>query len=91
MRQGVAFARSQILVISGFDIKLVDAVASDRQPIPDLAFGNYEDILKRVTLPAVMAEYPDMVNKTSPSSPSIGTRITRASRRGFFSIGVRKL
>ncbi len=68
LRQRVAFALSQILVTSGADIPLNYAMAGYQQMFLDKAFGNYEDILKSVTLSPVMGDYLNMVNNDKPDA-----------------------
>ena len=67
LRQRVAFALSQILVTSGLTVNIAYAMAAYQQIFLDNAFGNYEQILTRVTLSPVMGEYLNMVNNDKPS------------------------
>ncbi len=70
LRQRMAFALGQIFVVSA------NTVGSDDQMIPYLrllqnhAFGNYQDVMRAVTLSPTMGRYLDMVNnaKTDPGS-----------------------
>jgi len=66
LRQRVAFALSQILVTSGLDINEAYGMATYQQIFLDNAFGNYEDVLTRVTLSSVMGDYLNMVNNDKP-------------------------
>ena len=66
LRQRVAFALSQILVTSGLDINVAYGMATYQQIFLDHAFGNYEDILVRVTKSSVMGDYLSMVNNDKP-------------------------
>lgn len=61
LRQRVAFALSQILVTSGLDINLAYGMEKYQQIFLDNAFGNYEDVLTKVTLSSVMGDYLNMV------------------------------
>ena len=62
LRQRVAFALSQILVTSGLSIHEAYGMANYQQLLLDNAFGNYEDILTKVTLSPVMGDYLNMVD-----------------------------
>ncbi|MFA6311205.1 MAG: DUF1800 domain-containing protein [Sterolibacterium sp.] len=64
LRQRVAFALSQILVISGMESSLAkpSAFVPYQHMLLDNAFGNYETILTRITLSPAMGNYLDMVN-----------------------------
>jgi len=62
LRQRVAFALSQIFVISGKEIHGSYAVAEYQQMLRDHAFGNLRTILKNVTLSPVMGAYLNMVD-----------------------------
>ena len=52
LRQRVAFALSQILVTSGLDVHEAYGMAGYQQIFLDNAFGNYQDILNKVTDPS---------------------------------------
>jgi uncharacterized repeat protein (TIGR02543 family) len=70
LRQRVAFALGQLFVVSA------NTVGADYQMVPylrllhDGAFGNYEDLMRAVTLSPTMGRFLDMVNndKTEPGS-----------------------
>ncbi len=66
LRQRVAFALSQIMVTSGLDINVAYGMAKYQQIFVDNAFGNFEDLLTRVTLSSVMGDYLNMVNNDKP-------------------------
>ncbi|HVO88691.1 MAG TPA: DUF1800 family protein [Casimicrobiaceae bacterium] len=66
LRQRVAFALSQIFVTSGLDINLAYGMAIYQQIFLDNAFGNFEDLLTKVTLSSVMGDYLNMVNNDKP-------------------------
>ncbi|HEX5863809.1 MAG TPA: DUF1800 family protein, partial [Casimicrobiaceae bacterium] len=67
LRQRVAFALSQILVTSGLDVREAYAMAGYQQIFLDNAFGNYADILAKVTVSSVMGDYLNMVNNDKPA------------------------
>jgi uncharacterized protein (DUF1800 family) len=66
LRQRVAFALSQILVISGTELETMHGIGHYQQLIANFAFGNFRDILYEVTLSPAMGEFLDMVNNPKP-------------------------
>jgi len=66
LRQRVAFALSQIFVTSGLDINEAYGMATYQQIFIDNAFGNFEDLITKVTLSSVMGQYLNMVNNDKP-------------------------
>jgi uncharacterized protein (DUF1800 family) len=68
LRQRVAFALSQIMVISAADINLAYANAEYHNLLSRLAFGGFETLLTEVTLNPAMGRYLDMVNNGKPTS-----------------------
>lgn len=65
LRQRVAFALSQILVVSNTSDQLyadVRGIAHYHDMLADMAFGNYRDLLEAVTLSQPMGEYLSMIN-----------------------------
>jgi uncharacterized protein (DUF1800 family) len=91
LRQRVAFALSQILVTSGTDINLVYGMAKYQQIFLDNAFGNYEDILTKVTLSSVMGDYLNMVNNDKPATGVSPNENYAREIMQLFSIGVWEL
>jgi len=67
LRQRVAFALSQILVVSGIDISQAMAMQRYQQILADLAFDNYRNVLLQVTRSPAMGNYLDMVNNLKPN------------------------
>lgn len=94
LRQRVAFALAQILVVSGTVSSLSKpyAFVPYQNILLDNAFGNYETILTRITLSPAMGNYLDMVNnpKASNSSQQPNENYARELLQ-LFSIGVNKL
>jgi uncharacterized protein (DUF1800 family) len=88
LRQRVAFALSQILVTSGLDVNFAYAMATYQQILRDNAFGNYEDILTRVTLSSVMGDYLNMVNNDKPANGINPNENYAREVLQLFSIGV---
>jgi uncharacterized protein (DUF1800 family) len=62
LRQRVAFALQQILVISGHEVSGTYGFRHYYNNLLALAFGNYRDVLRKVVLSPVMGEYLDHVN-----------------------------
>jgi len=91
LRQRVAFALSQILVTSGTDINLAYGMAKYQQIFLDNAFGNYEDILTKVTLSSVMGDYLNMVNNDKPANGISPNENYAREIMQLFSIGVSEL
>jgi uncharacterized protein (DUF1800 family) len=94
LRQRVAFALSQILVISGqvFSIGKPLAYVPYQNILLDNAFGNYETILTRITLSPAMGNYLDMVNnpKATNANQQPNENYARELMQ-LFSIGLYKL
>lgn len=93
LRQRVAFALSQIFVISGTDIYEAYGMAAYQNMLLKDAFGNFRDLLTDATLNPAMGNYLDMVNNDKPN-PSLGTEPNENYARELmqlFSIGVNKL
>lgn len=92
LRQRVAFALGQILVVSGVEISNAYAIAEYHNLLNNLAFGNFETILTEVTLSPAMGRYLDMVNNGKP------TKSTQQANENYarellqlFSIGLYQL
>jgi uncharacterized protein (DUF1800 family) len=60
LRQRVALALSQILVVSEVEVDSTAGLAAYQQILLDNAFGNYRDILTQITLNPYMGQYLDM-------------------------------
>jgi uncharacterized protein (DUF1800 family) len=72
LRQRVAFALSQIFVVSSIEIYEAYGMADYQNMLLKDAFANYRTILQDVTLSPVMGNYLDMVNNAK-SNPATGT------------------
>ncbi|HTO49912.1 MAG TPA: DUF1800 domain-containing protein [Burkholderiales bacterium] len=66
LRQRVAFALSQILVISGTELETMGGIGYYQQMLMNFAFANFRDLMYEVTLSPAMGEYLDMVNNPKP-------------------------
>ena len=69
LRQRVAFALSQLLVTSALGVGNTAGLAAYQQILLEGAFGNYRDLLMKVTLSGYMGDYLDMAdsNRSAPS------------------------
>ncbi|RAK64970.1 DUF1800 domain-containing protein [Phenylobacterium kunshanense] len=69
LRQRVAFALSQMIVVSGMKVESTAGIAAFQQAMLTNAFGNYRTILREVTLSAAMGDYLDLAgsNRTQPN------------------------
>jgi len=93
LRQRVAFALSQILVVSGQQIRQPYAMANYQDIFLRNAFGNFRDILREVTLSPAMGNYLNMVNNDK-ANPAKGTEPNENYAREvmqLFSIGLWQL
>jgi uncharacterized protein (DUF1800 family) len=93
LRQRVAFALSEIFVVSGVDIYEAYGMADYQNMLLNDAFGNYRQLLQDVTLSPVMGNYLNMVNNDKPN-PTLGTSPNENYAREvlqLFSIGVVEL
>jgi uncharacterized protein (DUF1800 family) len=67
LRQRTALALSQILVVSGQQIRLPYAMANYERIFLDNAFGNFRNILREVTLSPAMGRFLNMANNDKPN------------------------
>jgi len=93
LRQRVAFALSQIMVVSSIEIYEAYGMAAYQNMLLNDAFGNYRQLLEDVTLSPIMGHYLDMANNDK-SNPSQGTSPNENYAREvlqLFSIGLNQL
>jgi len=93
LRQRVAFALSQILVISGDEVRPNYGVAEYQKLLLRDAFGTYRQLIEDVTLSPAMGRYLNMVNNDKPN-PAKGTEPNENYARELlqlFSIGLVQL
>ena len=93
LRQRVAFALSQIFVISGDKINTPQAYTPYLNLLENDAFSNYRQIMQDVTLSPAMGHYLDMVNNDKPNATT-GTHADENYARELmqlFTIGVSML
>jgi len=62
LRQRVAFALQQILVINNMDVQGTYGFRNYYNTFLDNAFGNYRDVLRKVTLSPIMGDFLNNVN-----------------------------
>ncbi len=93
LRQRVAFALGEIMVISGDKINTADAFVPYLRVLHADAFGNFYDLLNDVTLSPAMGHYLDMVNNDKTTlDAKIGPNENYARElMQLFSIGVVRL
>jgi hypothetical protein len=93
LRQRVAFALGQILVVSAQEVPSTYGIADYQQLVLNDAFGNFRQLLEDVTLSPAMGRYLNMVNNDK-ANPTAGTHPNENYARELlqlFSIGLVKL
>jgi hypothetical protein len=93
LRQRVALALHEILVVSGVKIQQPSEVAPYLNMLQQDAFANYRQILQDLTLNPAMGHYLDMVNNDAPVPTSATSPNENYAREvlQLFSIGVNQL
>ncbi len=95
LRQRVAWALSQILVISGVesDLSRAHVMARYQQIFFDHAFGNFETILKRISVSPAMGNWLDSVNndRPDPTKGRVPNENYAREIKQLFSIGLIEL
>jgi len=93
LRQRVAFALSEIFVVSGTDIFEAYGMAAYQNMLLQDAFGNFRQLLQDVTLSPVMGKYLNMAGNAK-ANPALGTSPDENYAREvmqLFSIGLYQL
>ena len=62
LRQRVAFALQQIVVVSGIEVSGTYGFRKYHNDLMDLSFGNYRDVLRKVTLSPLMGDFLNNAN-----------------------------
>jgi len=90
LRQRVAFALSQIMVISGIEIYEAYGLANYQNLLLKDTFGNYRTLLQDVTLSPIMGRYLDMAtsDKTNPKTGTVPNQNYAREVLQLFSIGL---
>jgi uncharacterized protein (DUF1800 family) len=91
LRQRVAWALNQILVVSSLELFQAYSMQSYQRILYDNAFGNYRDILYKVTLSPGMGHYLNMVNNNKPTGTQRPNENYARELLQLFSIGQIKL
>ncbi len=90
LRQRVAFALSEIFVVSAAKDNTYEAMRRYMQDLTDNAFGTYRNLLGVMTLDPAMGWYLDMVNndKANPSKNTVANENYARESMQLFSIGL---
>jgi uncharacterized protein (DUF1800 family) len=96
LRQRMAFALSQIFVVSAVDVALltkVNAIPAYYDVLVDNAFGNYRDLLEKITLHPAMGAYLNMAGnkKADAASGRVPDENYAREVMQLFSIGLYQL
>ena len=92
LRQRVAWALSQLFVVSVTDVKLPYGMGDYQQMLRDNAFANFRTLLEKVTLHPAMGRFLDMANnqKTTTTGISPNENFAREILQ-LFAVGVNLL
>lgn len=90
LRERVAFALSQIMVVSGIEIYEAYGLADYQNMLLNDALGNYRSLLQDVTLSPTMGHYLDMANsnKSNPQNGTVPNQNYAREVLQLFSIGL---
>ena len=90
LRQRVAFALSQIMVVSSVEIYEAYGLADYQNVLLNDALGNYRTLLQDVTLNPAMGHYLDMANsdETNPQNGTVPNQNYAREVLQLFSIGL---
>jgi uncharacterized protein (DUF1800 family) len=90
LRQRVAFALSQIMVVSSVEIYEAYGLANFENILLNDALGNYRTLLQDVTLSPTMGHYLDMANsdETNPQNGTVPNQNYAREVLQLFSIGL---
>ncbi len=93
LRQRVAFALSQIMVVSSVEIYEAYGLADYQNVLLNDAFGNYRTLLQDVTLSPTMGHYLDMADsdETNPQNGTVPNQNYAREVLQLFSIGLVEL
>jgi uncharacterized protein (DUF1800 family) len=93
LRQRVAFALSQIMVVSSVEIYEAYGLADFQNILLNDALGNYRTLLQDVTLSPTMGHYLDMANsdETNPQNGTVPNQNYAREVLQLFSIGLVEL
>lgn len=88
LRQRVAFALSEIWVVSVVKINTGQALAPYLRLLPNDAFSNYLTIMTDVTLSPAMGHYLDMVNNDKPTATQSANENYARELMQLFTLGL---
>jgi len=93
LRQRVAFALSQIMVVSSIKVNEAYGLANFQNILLSDALGNYRTLLEDVTLSPTMGHYLDMANSdaTNPANGAVPNQNYAREVLQLFSIGLVEL
>ena len=93
LRQRVAFALAQILVVSAVKDTLFEQMAPYQNLMANSAFGSYRDLMTAITLHPSMGYFLDMVNnaKANPSAGTVANENYARELMQLFSVGLVQL
>ncbi len=93
LRQRVSFALAQIMVSSGIKDTEFSQMVSYQRLLGDAAFGNFRDLLGKMTLNPGMGYYLDMVNndKANPKKNTVANENYAREVMQLFTVGLVEL
>ena len=93
LRQRVAYALSQVLVVSGVKIRQPSSMVPYLNLLVQGALGNFRDLLESITLNPAMGQYLDMVNSDPATSNGVVKPNENYAREvlQLFSVGINRL
>lgn len=91
LRQRVAWALSQIWVVSGVELVRADAMVPWIRLLQSHAFGNFYDLMRDGTMHPAMGEYLDMVNNKKTNGTILPNENFAREILQLFTIGLTEL
>jgi uncharacterized protein (DUF1800 family) len=91
LRQRVAFALSQIFVVSGVEVDCAEAFIPYYRILMNRAFGNFYDLMYDITKNVAMGEYLDMINNKKSANGQMPNENYARELMQLFTIGLYKL
>jgi uncharacterized protein (TIGR03437 family) len=93
LRQRVAFALAQIVVVSSVKDTLFEQMVPYQRLLADSAFGTYRDLMTAMTLNPSMGYFLDMVNneKANPATGSAANENYAREVMQLFTVGLKEL
>lgn len=91
LRQRVAWALSQIWVVSGVEVTNARAMLGYIRTLDNGAFGNFQDLMRAITLTPAMGEYLDMVQNKKEANGILPNENFARELAQLFTIGLVEL